>query len=77
MGAALTQAPLGFRDTTAEDEAAMGTAFAFIAFIENESMGKGARSGKRTGQPRSGTTEDVRPAMSQPRLVDPAMPPLT
>ena len=36
MSAALTQASSAGADTTAEDEAAMGTAF---AFLENESMG--------------------------------------
>jgi hypothetical protein len=69
----LDSSPVGLADTTAEDEAAMGTAFAFIAFMENESIGKGRVLGGVPGDREAGLLK-MRPARSPLRPVDPAMP---
>ena len=73
MSAALTQAPSALADTTAEHEAAMGTAF---ALAENESIGKGCVLGKVPGDREAGLPR-MRPARSLLRPVDPATPLLT
>jgi hypothetical protein len=73
MGTALTETRVGLADTTAEDEAGMGTG---LALIEYESVGKGRVVGRVPGDREAGLLR-MCPARSPLRPVGPATPLLT
>jgi hypothetical protein len=70
---AFDSSPFGLADAPAEDEAAMGTEFAFMA---NEPMGKGAFWEECRATAKQDSLR-MRPARSPGRPVDPATPLLT